>query len=59
MQYSILGGLAVDWMGRKLFWVDSETGRIELSNFDGTQRKAIFWQPIGRLKAIALDPKEG
>ncbi|XP_028407153.1 low-density lipoprotein receptor-related protein 4-like [Dendronephthya gigantea] len=52
-------GLVVDWMGRKVFWTDSESGRIEMSNFDGTQRKAIFWQPLGKLRAIALHPSKG
>ena len=55
----LLGGLAIDWLGRKMFWADSESGRIEVSNFDGAERKAIFWQPLGRLRAIALHPLKG
>ena len=31
-------GVAVDWMGRNLFWTDSGTDRIEVSKLDGNSR---------------------
>uniref|UniRef100_A0A4W6FVJ7 Low density lipoprotein receptor-related protein 5 n=1 Tax=Lates calcarifer TaxID=8187 RepID=A0A4W6FVJ7_LATCA len=34
-------GLACDWLGRKLYWTDSETNRIEVANLDGTSRKVL------------------
>ena len=52
-------GLAVDWLGRKLYWTDSETKRIEVSNLDGTYRKVLFWQSLFQPRAIALDPLNG
>lgn len=53
------GGLSVDWLGKKLFWVDSGSDRIEVTNLDGSQRKAVFWEPLGTLRAIASHPSKG
>ncbi|KAF7248253.1 Low-density lipoprotein receptor-related protein 6 [Varanus komodoensis] len=52
-------GLACDWLGEKLYWTDSETNRIEVSNLDGTLRKVLFWQELDQPRAIALDPARG
>ncbi|XP_074659791.1 low-density lipoprotein receptor-related protein 6-like [Tubulanus polymorphus] len=52
-------GLACDWIGNKLYWTDSETNRIEVSNFDGSYRKVLYWQNLDQPRAIALDPRHG
>ncbi|PFX32670.1 Low-density lipoprotein receptor-related protein 6 [Stylophora pistillata] len=57
-------GLAVDWVGKKLYWTDCrdsdwETNRIEVSNFDGLDRKVLFWKDLGFPRAIAVDPLKG
>ncbi|KAK7490751.1 hypothetical protein BaRGS_00017980, partial [Batillaria attramentaria] len=52
-------GLACDWLGKKLYWTDSETNRIEVSNLDGSHRKVLFWQRLDQPRAIALDPQNG
>ncbi|XP_069480204.1 low-density lipoprotein receptor-related protein 5 isoform X1 [Ambystoma mexicanum] len=52
-------GLACDWIGKKLYWTDSETNRIEVANLDGTARKVLFWQDLDQPRAIALDPAHG
>lgn len=52
-------GLACDWLGRKLYWTDSETNRIEVSNLDGEHRKILYWQRLDQPRAIALDPENG
>uniref|UniRef100_A0A8C8JNS3 EGF-like domain-containing protein n=1 Tax=Oncorhynchus tshawytscha TaxID=74940 RepID=A0A8C8JNS3_ONCTS len=49
-------GLACDWLGRKLYWTDSETNRIEVANLDGTSRKVLFWLDLDQPRAIALNP---
>ncbi|KAL4622812.1 serine/threonine-protein phosphatase 6 regulatory subunit 3 isoform X2 [Arapaima gigas] len=49
-------GLACDWLGRKLYWTDSETNRIEVANLDGSYRKVLFWQDLDQPRAIALNP---
>lgn len=52
-------GLACDWLGKKLYWTDSETNRIEVANLNGTSRKVLFWQALDQPRAIALDPAHG
>ncbi|MBN3278517.1 LRP6 protein, partial [Polyodon spathula] len=52
-------GLACDWLGKKLYWTDSETNRIEVSNLDGSLRKVLFWQDMDQPRAITLDPARG
>ncbi len=52
-------GLACDWMGNKLYWTDSETNRIEVSELDGTYRKVLFWRDLDQPRAVALDPTRG
>lgn len=52
-------GLACDWLGKKLYWTDSETKRIECSNLDGSFRKVLFWRNLDQPRAIALDPMNG
>ena len=52
-------GLACDWLAKKLYWTDSETNRIEVSNLDGSHRKVLFWQDLDQPRAIALDPLNG
>ena len=52
-------GLACDWVGRKLYWADSELDRIEVSNLDGSLRKVLYWAKLDQPRAIALDPAHG
>lgn len=52
-------GLACDWLGKKLYWTDSETNRVEVSNLDGSHRKVLFWKDLDQPRAIALVPNEG
>lgn len=52
-------GLACDWLGRKLYWTEAESNRIEVANFNGSSRKVLFWQDLDLPRAIALDPLHG
>lgn len=52
-------GLACDWLTHKLYWTDSETKRIEVSNLDGSHRKVLFWEDLDQPRAISLVPMEG
>lgn len=52
-------GLACDWIGRKLYWTDSDTNRIEVSQLDGSHRKVLFWKDLDQPRAITLVPTEG
>ncbi|VDK44235.1 unnamed protein product [Anisakis simplex] len=52
-------GLAVDWLGMNVYWVDSWLDQIEVSNFNGTARATILRGNMKNLRALALDPSKG
>ncbi|KAI1297176.1 Low-density lipoprotein receptor-related protein 6 [Halotydeus destructor] len=52
-------GLACDWVTKKIYWVDSETNRIEVTGFDGKNRKVLFWKDLDQPRGIALAPHKG
>ncbi|XP_044256052.1 low-density lipoprotein receptor-related protein 6 [Tribolium madens] len=52
-------GLACDWFTSKLYWLDSETKRIEVATIEGLHRKVLFWTDIDQPRAIALAPMKG
>lgn len=47
-------GLAVDAVGRKIYWTDTGINRIEVANLDGSMRKVLVWQNLDSPRAIAL-----
>lgn len=52
-------GLAVDWVGRNLYWCDKKTDTIEVSKLDGRFRKILLHEGLQEPRAIALDPSQG
>lgn len=47
-------GLAVDSVGRKVYWTDTGTNRIEVANLNGSVRKVLVWKNLDSPRAIAL-----
>ena len=52
-------GLALDWLGDNIYWIDAVGKKIEVSRADGRFRKVIISSNLDRPRAIALDPKHG
>lgn len=52
-------GLAVDWIGRNIYWVESTLDQIEVASINGTGRHALIAGGIENPRAIALDPRYG
>jgi low density lipoprotein receptor-related protein 5/6 len=52
-------GVRCDWLSKKLYWLDSETNRIEVAQFDGRNRKVLYWQDFDQPRGIALVPHKG
>ncbi|KPM05640.1 low-density lipoprotein receptor-related protein 6-like protein [Sarcoptes scabiei] len=51
--------LACDWITKKLYWVDSETNHIDVSNYDGSHRTVLFWKDLDQPRTIVLVPSDG
>lgn len=52
-------GIAVDWVGKRIYWTDSGTRKVEMSDFDGNKRKTVASGNMGRPFAVAVDPEIG
>uniref|UniRef100_A0AAY4EED2 EGF-like domain-containing protein n=1 Tax=Denticeps clupeoides TaxID=299321 RepID=A0AAY4EED2_9TELE len=52
-------GIAVDWIGRNLYWTDTGTDRIEVTRLNGTMRKILISEDLDEPRAIVLDPVAG
>ena len=51
-------GLAVDWLGRNLYWTDNDAHELAVSKLNGSFRKALFTD-LQRPRAIVVHPLIG
>lgn len=49
-------GLAIDWYTDKIYWVEGELNRIEVTTLNGKYRKLLFWTDLDQPRAISLVP---
>ncbi|CAH0551681.1 unnamed protein product [Brassicogethes aeneus] len=54
-----LTGLAVDWIGKNMFWCDSKRGVIEVAGVDGTKQHVLLSNDIGKPTSLVVDPIKG
>ena len=52
-------GLAVDWVGENLYWVESNLDQIEVAKLNGSFRRTLVAGNMESPRAIALDPRHG
>ncbi|XP_060522093.1 prolow-density lipoprotein receptor-related protein 1 isoform X3 [Cylas formicarius] len=52
-------GLAVDWIGQNLYWVESNLDQIEVAKLNGSFRRTLVAGEMESPRAIALDPRDG
>jgi len=52
-------GLAVDYIGENLYWIESMLDQIEVAKFDGSCRKTLIAGSMESPRSIALDPRHG
>ncbi|KAG8332250.1 Low-density lipoprotein receptor- protein 1B [Homalodisca vitripennis] len=52
-------GLAVDWIGENLYWVESNLDQIEVARLNGSFRRTLIAGEMESPRAIALDPRFG
>ena len=55
----MLEGLAVDWIGRNIYWADSSNNRVEVMHMDRRSRRLILHENIENPRCLALDPANG
>lgn len=52
-------GLAVDWIGRKIYWTDQDTDFIEVANLNGSMRTILIYTSLDKPRDIIVDPLDG
>ncbi|CAH1788845.1 unnamed protein product [Owenia fusiformis] len=52
-------GLAIDWIGHNIYWVESNLDQIEVASIDGKNRTTLVAGDMHSPRAIALDPRYG
>ncbi|KAK3747611.1 hypothetical protein QZH41_013666, partial [Actinostola sp. cb2023] len=52
-------GIAVDWVGRQLYWTDYGKDTIEVSTLSGTHRAILVNTGLDKPREIVLDPARG
>jgi len=52
-------GLAIDWVGRSLYWTDKGLDQIVMSRLNGSFQHIIISEGLQEPRAIVLDPFDG
>ena len=52
-------GLAVDEIGRKLYWTDAGRHSLEVAEMDGSHRKVLLWTSMDQPRGLALSYDKG
>lgn len=55
----LVEGLAIDWVAKNLYWVDSRLKTIEVATINGRNHIVLLSQNISQPRGIVLDPREG
>ena len=52
-------GIAIDWIGRKMYWVDSKNDKMYVSELNGTSQLTIIDSDMSNPRAIVAHPAIG
>ncbi|XP_043484789.1 low-density lipoprotein receptor-related protein 2 [Leptopilina heterotoma] len=55
----LVEGLAYDWIGQNLYWLDSKLNTIEVSKETGMNRMVLVKENITQPRGMCLDPSPG
>ncbi|XP_046609747.1 low-density lipoprotein receptor-related protein 2 isoform X1 [Neodiprion virginianus] len=55
----LVEGLAYDWIGQNLYWLDSKLNTIEVARENGTNRIVLVKENITQPRGMCLDPSPG
>lgn len=51
-------GIAIDWLAKNLYWVDSKKNTIEVSDLDGNYRTTLTSTGVNKPRNLVVDPRE-
>ena len=56
---TVTESLAVDWVGRNLYWTDYVLETVEVARLDGSHRTVLVSENVTNPRALVLDPRNG
>lgn len=51
--------MAVDWVGRSLYWMDRADGQIKAVGLEGSEPVVVVEEDVEELQELALLPQKG
>lgn len=54
---TVTESIAVDWIGRNLYWTDYSLETIEVSRLDGSHRTVLISENVTNPRGLVLDPR--
>ncbi|XP_015909717.1 low-density lipoprotein receptor-related protein 2 isoform X1 [Parasteatoda tepidariorum] len=54
----LVEGLAVDWIGKNLYWVDSRLKTLDVSTLNGEHHIVLLNENISQPRGLSIDPSE-
>ncbi|XP_071451711.1 low-density lipoprotein receptor-related protein 2 [Hetaerina americana] len=55
----LVEGLAYDWVGKNIYWLDSRLNTIEVAKENGSSRMVLLKENITQPRGMSLDPSPG
>lgn len=55
----LVEGLAYDWIGKNIYWLDSKLNTIEVAKENGSNRIVLVRENITQPRGMCLDPSPG
>ena len=52
-------GMAIDWIGRNIYWTATGTDRIEVGKLDGSARRTLITAGLDEPRDIVVNPSKG
>lgn len=52
-------GIAVDWIYKNIYWTNTGSKTIEMSNYEGNIKKTLIKENLGDPRAIVVNPLDG
>ena len=52
-------GIAVDWVAKHIYWTDAGSRKVEMSNYDGKQRRSVITTALDQPFSIVVHPEIG
>ena len=53
---STVESIALDWLNKKMYWVESVTDVIEVANYDGSMRTPLIYTNVSNPRSLCVDP---